>query len=666
MATPTATGPLTRSADALRPIHCYLCGATNFVAPGLPPQTEMPCNKCGKSILIPYLLRHFEIRQAIASGGMGTVYRAFDTILKREVAVKLMKRELGRDQKMLDEFYKEARMIAALNHPNIIQVFNFGEMDGENFIAMELADRGSVESRALKNGGRISELEVLDVGVKIAGALDAAYKQNLLHRDIKPANILFNADNEPKLVDFGLAREADKETEYGEQVWGTPEYSAPEKFKRESETFKSDMYSLGCALYQALTGRLPFEGPSVEEMVRGHVETPVTPPHEIVAEISPATSEAIVKALAKKPRDRFASYEEFVMALTAARSQVLVGQLAEQNAPAGRPARTTKNLGSTSNKAAAAPAKPAPRPAPVAAEAAGDSKKFLLMGALAVVIALVIGGVMFFKNAKKDAPEVKQAAAPATPTPAPTTEPAAEAKAAKKAAKAAVPTADAVAPVRPAATLTPLLGTDLNKNWMREDGRDLAKKGAWTLENGELSNTAARSTLLMSRQAFKDFDLLLEWKFDAGAGGMLIFGVQTGSAFTNALRIRIGDEPEKGTAKNAVGALAGVIAAPKEKTLKPPGEFNAMRVAVFGERVEVWLNGVRTAGFTLGTEEFAKKVAASPQRDNAEFGKTTAGHLVFQLPAGVTVRNLRIRGLTQMPAELQGAAPAKAKKSAAR
>jgi serine/threonine-protein kinase len=167
---------------------------------------------------------------------------------------------------------------------------------------------------------------VLDIGYKIASALDMALKHNLLHRDIKPGNILFNADNEPKLIDFGLARNVDAEPESTTVTEGTPYYVAPEKIKRERETFLSDMYSLGCTLYHALTGHVPFEAPTVEELVAAHVQTALTPPNEVLPEITQLTSDALVRVLAKNPSDRFLSYDEFSMALSYARSQLLIQQ----------------------------------------------------------------------------------------------------------------------------------------------------------------------------------------------------------------------------------------------------------------------------------------------------------------------------------------------------
>ena len=153
-----------------------------------------------------------------------------------------------------------------------------------------------------------------------------ALKHNLLHRDIKPGNILFNGDNEPKLVDFGLARNAEMEQEADNVTWGTPYYVAPEKIKRERETFLSDMYSLGGTLYHAVTGHVPFEAPTVEELVSAHVHTALTPPNLVVPEITKLTSDALVKVMGKDPRERFLSYEDFRMALEEARSKLLIQQ----------------------------------------------------------------------------------------------------------------------------------------------------------------------------------------------------------------------------------------------------------------------------------------------------------------------------------------------------
>ncbi len=272
--------------------------------------------------MMPMMLRQFELRSIVGSGGMGMVYRAWDTTLERMVAVKLMKKELLQDTKALEGFYREARACARLNHTNIIHLYTFDEWEGQQYLVMELADRGSLDAR-IEKLRLLPELDVLDIGIKIAAALDMALKYDLLHRDIKPGNILFNADHEPKLIDFGLARKADVEHEIEDVTWGTPYYVAPEKIKREPETFLSDMYSLGATLYHAMTGHVPFDAPTIEEVIVAQVNTPLTPPNLVVPEISQPTSDAMLKVLAKNPGDRYTSYFDFRMALEAARSLLL-------------------------------------------------------------------------------------------------------------------------------------------------------------------------------------------------------------------------------------------------------------------------------------------------------------------------------------------------------
>jgi eukaryotic-like serine/threonine-protein kinase len=306
-------------------VTCSHCNTKVFISGDLPPLATAPCTKCGHQIMMPLLLRQFELQSVIGSGGMGTVYRSKDTTLERLVAVKLMKRELLAEPKALEDFLREARACASLNHTNIIHIYTFDEWEGQRYLVMELADCGSLDSKIEKQS-RVAELEVLDIGIKIASALDMALKHNLLHRDIKPGNILFNADGEPKLVDFGLARSAEADQETDNVTWGTPYYVAPEKIKRERETALSDMYSLGGTLYHALTGHVPFEAPTVEELVSAHVHERLTPPNQVLLEVTQPTSDALVRMMAKEPRDRFHSYDECRMALEAARSQLLVAQ----------------------------------------------------------------------------------------------------------------------------------------------------------------------------------------------------------------------------------------------------------------------------------------------------------------------------------------------------
>lgn len=325
------------SRKPLRMVSCRGCGAKIFIPGDLAPLSTTACSKCGHELMMPMQLRQFELRMPIASGGMGTVYRSFDVNLEREVAVKLMKRELKEDPQALESFYREARAAAALNHSNIIHIYTFDEFEHQLYLVMELADAGSLDSR-IDREKAVAELDILDTGIKVASALSSALRKNLLHRDIKPGNILYNEEGEPKLIDFGLARKAEGSNDDEHTIWGTPYYIAPEKVKREREDFLSDMYSLAGTLYHAVTGSVPFEAPTVEAVVAAHIHTPLTPPNHVLPEISQPTSDALARAMAKNPAERFQSYDEFIMALEAARSQLLVSQLRNQDGIAA-PAR---------------------------------------------------------------------------------------------------------------------------------------------------------------------------------------------------------------------------------------------------------------------------------------------------------------------------------------
>jgi len=326
----------TESSKPLKMVTCGRCKTKTFISGDLAPFATEPCKKCGHPVLLPVLLRNFELRTVIASGGMGTVYTARDIKLEREVALKMVKREMAADPEIMQAFYREARAGASLNHTNIIHIYSFDEFEGQPYLVMELADQGSLDNR-IEAEGQVPELDVLDVGIKMASALAAALKHNLLHRDIKPGNILYNTEGEPKLIDFGLVRAAETDNAYEEHVYGTVYYVAPEKIQRKGEDFHSDMYSLGGTLYHALTGHVPFEAPTADEVVAAHVHTPLTPPDQVLLGITPLTSEALVRAMAKEPRDRFETYEELQMALEAARSQLLVQHFRDPGAgPAGK------------------------------------------------------------------------------------------------------------------------------------------------------------------------------------------------------------------------------------------------------------------------------------------------------------------------------------------
>jgi hypothetical protein len=620
-------------------IGCPGCGAATFVAPGLPPLTPLQCGRCRLELLVPLRLREFELRAPIASGGMGAVYRATDTVLRREVAVKLLRPEFAADARKLEDFYAEARAIAALNHPHIIQIFYFGEAEGQNFIAMELADNGSLE-QFIRRDGRLGEIAVLDVGIKIAGALDAAHRAGLLHRDIKPANILFNAAGEPKLIDFGLARAADTQGEWGADVWATPEYASPETIRRAPEGFPADMYSLGCTLYHALTGRVPFPGATVEEKLHGHLHLPPAAPREFAPEVSGATNDALLRMLAKQPAERFGSYDELVMALTAARSRSLV-----RHASAAAPAR-------------------ADQPPPAKRRVKPARRRFALATAATAVVALLGGAAWFFTHPRIDFIAAKPGAAasvvPTTPSsnvPAPLSltafapEPAAAARLAEtpRPARQPVPRPEKTGPW---ISLTDEKATSLWRGFTAGNG---FPAGTWKLQGGFLSVIGTNRTPVVLKDPFEDFELTLEWRAAEGTRAALIFGAAEGqdrrNAAAGALRIPLGDDATAGgNPRNHSGALAGIFPPAKGRMLKPLGQFNHLRLVAFTNRVELWLNGAKVNEFVLGSERFKEAVARSSMKGRADFGLSTAGCVGFLPSPGFAVRSARIRALAEYPA----------------
>ena len=277
---------------------------------------------------------NFLLERELGSGGMGGVYMGRDKMLDRPVAVKVMLKELGADAEFVEKFKKEAQSAARLIHPNIAQVYSYGICDGMPYIAMELAAGGSLYSIMTSNPGKTDIPRVIKICQQVAQALQCASDQGCVHGDVKPENILLDANGNAKLVDFGLAA-MQKDTQ---EIWGTPYYISPEKVKKESIDFRSDMYSLGGTLYHALTGVAPFEGEDSIAVVKKRFEGAPKKPSEIRPEISAAIDGLVMKMLALDKADRYPSFE----ALLEAFRNVLTSGLTRNAAPAKPAATGTK------------------------------------------------------------------------------------------------------------------------------------------------------------------------------------------------------------------------------------------------------------------------------------------------------------------------------------
>lgn len=305
-------------AQIITEINCVNCN-TLLSVEGIDPLSRVSCPICSHENLVPLIVANYKIISMIGTGGQGTVYRAMDTSLQRIIAVKLLKKDLASDQEFITNFAREARAAAMVTHPCVVQIYSFGEDDGEYYLAMELMEKGNLDER-IDAEGRINVIDVLQIGVQIASGLRAAFEKNLIHRDIKPGNILFDDHMQAKLVDFGLATVEGANP--NQEIWGTPYYISPEKLSGGHEDFRSDIYSLGATLFHAIAGRPPFEGEDASEIVAKHMQSHAVSLQAFAPFVSDETAYVINKMLNKNPFERYNSYDELIEHLTYAREQL--------------------------------------------------------------------------------------------------------------------------------------------------------------------------------------------------------------------------------------------------------------------------------------------------------------------------------------------------------
>jgi tRNA A-37 threonylcarbamoyl transferase component Bud32 len=258
------------------------------------------------------LNERFRLEEKIGSGGMSTVYRAFDETLERWVAIKLMHREISSDSDQLERFRREARAVASLNHPHVVTVIDFGEDDDHPYIVLEYVEGETLKDR-LRRAGRLPVPEAVAYAIEIGRALECAHANKLVHRDVKPQNVLIDAEGRAKVTDFGIARslEAEGLTATG-RVLGTTDYVAPEQALGEETTAQSDVYSLGICLFEMLTGDVPFKAESQVAVAMKHVKDPLPDIRMRRPEISAALAAVVDTACAKETANRFGSAHEMV------------------------------------------------------------------------------------------------------------------------------------------------------------------------------------------------------------------------------------------------------------------------------------------------------------------------------------------------------------------
>ncbi len=247
----------------------------------------------------------YEIEKLIGEGGMANVYLARDTILDRRVAVKVLRGDLAGDEKFVRRFQREALSASSLSHPNIVEIYDVGEDEGNFYIVMEYIE-GKTLKQLIKKRGVLSLSETMDIMLQLLDALASAHDSYIIHRDIKPQNIMIKDSGLVKITDFGIAVALNStELTQTNSVMGSVHYLPPEQASGKGSTIRSDIYSLGILMFEMLTGKVPFNGDSAVEIALKHMKDPLPSVREINPVVPQSVENIILKAAAKNPKNRY-------------------------------------------------------------------------------------------------------------------------------------------------------------------------------------------------------------------------------------------------------------------------------------------------------------------------------------------------------------------------
>src|SRR3954469_2710192 len=399
----------------------------------------------------------YEITGELGKGAMGRVYKAVDPTIGRTVALKTMRLDVHglETDEMLRRFKNEARLAGVLNHGNIVTIYDAGEQDGLFYIAMEYIE-GITLHGVLNERKTLSPEEIINISKQICAGLDHAHHHGVIHRDVKPANIMLEPDGTAKIMDFGIAKSGGGLTSTG-QVLGTPNYMAPEQVRGHALDGRTDLFSFGVMLYEMTTGEKPFAGNNVTTIIYKIIHENPTPPRELDVTIHPGLDKVIMKALAKKPEERYQTGAELARELQNYKSLGAntdsTQEIPSSSFPAPTGAAPAKAPASAAAKAAAATKGAAPvavassSPKPRKMPPSSPSLKKIWIGVAIFVALVALASVGIWKStiAKDHTPAVTTAppvvtATPAPVEPAPTPAPEVSAKGkAKKTSVAALP-----------------------------------------------------------------------------------------------------------------------------------------------------------------------------------------------------------------------------------
>jgi beta-lactam-binding protein with PASTA domain len=325
----------------------------------------------------------YRVAARLGSGGMADVYLAHDTLLGRQVALKLLHHRFAEDQEFVERFRREASSAAGLSHPNVVAVFDRGEWNGTYYIAMEYLPGRSLKA-VVREHGPLSPSDATDIVVQILLAVRFAHRRGIIHRDIKPHNVILDEEGRAKVTDFGIARAGASDMTMTGSIMGTAQYLSPEQAQGHAVSETSDLYAVGVVLYELLTGSVPFEGESAVSIALKQVSVEPTPPSERNPEVGPALDAVVMRSLAKDPLARFASADEFIAALQQAREGIA-------------PAPAFSGASPTPNTAAGLLVPPLPNDdeeSPAAAAAAARRRKRALWVAGGVAAAAIVAAAV--------------------------------------------------------------------------------------------------------------------------------------------------------------------------------------------------------------------------------------------------------------------------------
>ena len=257
----------------------------------------------------------YRIIEQLGQGGMATVYKAYHASLDRYVALKVLHPAFHQDQTFISRFQREARVVARLEHPNIVPIYDYSEHESRPFLVMKYIEGDTLKARL--NQGPLTSEEIEQVVNSVGSALAYAHKQGILHRDIKPSNVMIAKDGTMYLADFGLARiaEAGESTMSSDSIMGTPQYISPEQAMGKKDLDAgTDIYSFGVMLYEMVVGQVPFSADTPFSIIHDHIYTPLPLPRKVNPNVPESVQRVLLKALAKDRLDRYTAIEELMSA----------------------------------------------------------------------------------------------------------------------------------------------------------------------------------------------------------------------------------------------------------------------------------------------------------------------------------------------------------------